>query len=182
MKCSWSFFSDFEDAMVIVITTLDLDSSNHENDQGVGLILRPCQFAIVLPIGNTNIDIYIPSDPEAESDHCRLAVTLCRQVGIEHCLQPDQTDPLSPNNISDLLTALYDKFSQASPQPASRPSVSGKDPGLGDSLSSLTSSQDWGVPQPPAKTTIDSRLTEVSHHRSCESLVRENLISETSHI
>ena len=43
--------------MVIVITTLDLDSSNHENDQGVGLILRPCQFAIVLPIGNTNIDI-----------------------------------------------------------------------------------------------------------------------------
>ena len=132
-------------------------------------------FSIVLP----SVTLYIPSDPEAESDHCRLAVSLCRQVGIEHCPQSDQTEPLSPDNISDLLTALYDQFSQASPQPTSRPSISGKDPGLGDSLSSLTSSQDWEAPQPPAKTTIDSKLTEISHHRSCESLVREKFISET---
>ena len=48
---------------------------------------------------------------------------------------------LSQETISYLLTGLRHKFSQAAPQPTSRPSLTGKDPGLGDSLSSLTSSQ-----------------------------------------
>ena len=121
-----------------------------------------------------------PSDPEVESDHCRLALSLCEQVGIEHRLQADLTDPLSPDNIAHLLTALHAQFSQASPQPTSRPSVGGKDPGLGDSLSSLTSSQDSDVSPPPTKATVDPRLTDMSHHRSCESLNRERFILETS--
>ena len=106
-------------------------------------------------------------------------MSLCEQVGIEHCLDLQEVgDQLNQESLVHLLTALHGQFSQASPQPTSRPSLTGKDPGLGDSLCSLTSSQDLDV-----KTKImEQRFTDISHHRSCESLVRERFSKKTQTI
>ena len=111
-------------------------------------------------------------DPGAETDYCRLALSLCDQVGLEHCLdlqEEEKGDQLSQETLAHLLTALHGQFSQAAPQPTSRPSLSGKDPGLGDSLCSLSSSQDREASPAPARTPV----MDISHHRSYESLVRE---------
>ena len=65
-------------------------------------------------------DIF-PSDPGAGSDHSRLAVSLCEQVGIEDCLDlQEEGDQLSQESLESLLTALHAQFSQAAPQPTSR--------------------------------------------------------------
>ena len=70
--------------------------------------------------------------------------------------------------MTSVLSQLHQKFSQLSPQPASRPSVKREDPGLGDSLSSSVSSS-----QSSLTSSVTSPLLQMntrSQHRSCESL------------